>query len=383
MKINLRNTLICTVGTSLFESNLKRLDENYPNRPENWKELKKNFDKQKWSDLAKELLKLSPDNRVCGAEINTIEESRKKKWLNLSNLIFLVSDTDAGKNTGAVLKKYFEGRKDLSIQMVDFCVIENLQDAEPKKFKTYGLRNLIRTVGDLIQKYGNDSMAIDATGGYKAQIAVAVLIGQALDIPVYYKHERFSEIIDFPPLPISLDYDILGKNSDILTDFERGEVLTASEIRNFDEKMRVFLNEIEIDGQICYELNAIGQLYLTAFRLRFPKILTIKALSDNQRKEPTFGNDHHYPIGFKNFVINLWESVKWIKTCNSLNYNKQKSIKNIGFYIKTDEKSKKEILIGNYIDKDNFGARFEIVLGGKEKEMLNWAADFLNQKYRY
>jgi len=37
-------------------------------------------------------------------------------------------------------------------------------------------------------------VAINATGGYKAQIATTALIGIALDIAVYYKHERFNEM---------------------------------------------------------------------------------------------------------------------------------------------------------------------------------------------
>ncbi|HAI75194.1 MAG TPA: CRISPR-associated protein [Microscillaceae bacterium] len=375
----MRNTLICTVGTSLFESNLKRLSESSPECPENWEAIKAQFDNSNWNELAKELLKVNPSNRTCGAEINTIEEAKKKKWLELNNIILLVSDTEAGKNTGYVLKKYFEGRDDLNLQQVEFKVIDQLQDAVPKDFKIHGLRNLVRFVGDFIQRFGNENIAIDATGGYKAQIAIAVLIGQALDIPVYYKHERFSEIIDFPPLPISLDYDILGRNSDILTDFERGKLYAKSELDNFDEKLRVFLTEIEIDNEPIFELNAIGQLYLTSFRLRYPKVVNLKSLSDSERKEPTFRDDH-YPIGFKDFVEKVWRENKWIKTSWSLSYHGQQSIKGIGFTVKPDEN--KNILIGTYQDKNNFGARFQVILADESSESLNWAADQLNQKYR-
>ena len=206
-----------------------------------------------------------------------------------------------------------------------------------------------------------------------------MLIGQALDIPVYYKHERFSEIIDFPPLPISLDYDILGRNSDILTDFERGKSYAKSELDNFDEKLRVFLTEIEIDNEPVFELNAIGQLYLTSFRLRYPKVVKVKALGDSERKEPTFRDDH-YPIGFKDFVEKVWKENKWIKTCWSLSYHGQQSIKGIGFTVKPDEN--KNIIVGTYQDKNNFGARFQVVLADESSESLNWAADQLNQKYR-
>ncbi|GAB4330549.1 MAG: hypothetical protein OHK0038_04890 [Flammeovirgaceae bacterium] len=377
----MRDTLICTVGTSLFESNLKRLSESSPECPENWQAIKTHFDNSNWNELAKELLKVNPNNRTCGAEINTIEEAKKKKWLELNNLILLVSDTEAGKNTGYVLKKYFESRDDLKLQEVEFKVIEQLQDVEPKNFKIHGLRNLVRVIGDFIQRFGNETVAIDATGGYKAQIAVAVLIGQALDIPVYYKHERFSEIIDFPPLPISLDYDILGRNSDILTDFERGKSYAKSELDNFDEKLSVFLTKIiEIDNEPVFELNAIGQLYLTSFRLRYPKVVNLRPLNDNERKLPTFGNDHHYPDGFKTFVEKIWKENRWIETCWSLPYNGQQGIKGIGFSVKPH--NSKNILVGTYEDGKNFGARFQVILSDESIESLNWAADQLNQKYR-
>ena len=377
----MRNTLICTVGTSLFEGNLKRLSGDSPGRPENWKEIKAQYDKSNWIELSKLLLKVNPENRTCGAEINTIEESRKKKWLDLKRLIFLVSDTEPGRNTGKVLKSYFKGRKDLGLEEVEYREIEKLQDSKPVAFKTHGLRNLVREIGNIVQQHGKDQVAIDATGGYKAQIAIAVLVGQALDIPVYYKHERFSEIIDFPPLPISLDYDILGRNSDILTDFERGDVYTRDELRELDEKLRVFLTEVTIDNDIFYELNPIGQLYLTSFRLRYPSAPSLRTLTEEERKEPTYGNDHHLPKGFKEFTQNIWEENRWIKTIRSLDYQGQSSIKKgTGFTVKTGE-NEKNMLVGTF-KKDDFGARFQVVLHDESNENLNWATDILNQKYK-
>ena len=41
-------------------------------------------------------------------------------------------------------------------------------------------------------------------------------MGQALDIPVYYKHERFDAIIGFPPMPVALDFSIWQRASGML-----------------------------------------------------------------------------------------------------------------------------------------------------------------------
>lgn len=374
----MRNTLLATVGTSLFESNLKHLSETTPNKPENWAELKDAYQNKNWSRLTSELLKIHPTARTCGAEINTVEEIRKKSWLSLENLIFLVSDTPNGKATGQVLRDYFKQRKELGLRTVDYAVIDELQDERPQDFKVHGLRNLVRQIGKYVQRFGgNKYITIDATGGYKAQIAIAVLMGQALDIPVFYKHERFPEIIDFPPLPLSFDYDILAQNADLLTDFERGKAFSSSELGSINEKLRSLLIEVVEGNESLYELSPIGQIYLTGFRYRNPKPISLTPAAN--RKAPTFGNDHHYPDGFKDFVEKVWKENNWIVTANSLPYGRQQSIKGIGFFIREEDSFK---LVGTYQDKNNFGAVFQLRLTDESLKALTWAADYLNQTYK-
>lgn len=303
---------------------------------------------------------------------------RKKNWLSLENIIFLVSDTDDGINTGKVLTEYFKLRSDIKAKNVEYSIVNELQDKRPKDFKIHGLRNLVRKIGKYIQRFGGISyVAIDATGGYKAQIAIAVVIGQALNIPVYYKHEFFSELIDFPPLPVTLDYEILANNADILTDFERGKSFSDTEMGKLDETLRVLLTEIEVNGESLYELSPIGQIYLTGFRLRNPKPIRLEAAED--RKSPSFGDDHHYPNDFKEFCHKLWNENKWIKFLHTESYHGQKAIKGIGFKVKKEENEYR--LIGTFKEKD-FGARFRLRLTDESLTALTWAADKLNQKYR-
>lgn len=224
----------------------------------------------------------------------------------MANYLF-VSDTEAGKHTGEVLTAYFESCKDkLGLQNVKYCCIKNLQDKCPRDFRTLGLRNLVREVGKVVQSVGDPSLvAIDATGGYKAQIAVAALIGVALDIDVYYRHDKFGEIISFPPLPVTLDYGLIGRHGRLLHAFENGEILAEDEIGSIDEELQVLLDQEEIDGKTYWALSPIGEIILTGFRLRYPRPVNLPDASKEERKEPTFP-DHHYPKGFKDYVKNIW-----------------------------------------------------------------------------
>jgi len=374
-----RHTLISTVGTSLLESNLRRLAEKDFPKPDNWEELYGAFQKENWKAVASKLLELSPGDRVCGAEINTVEEIFKKGMNYIRSIFFLISDTPRGRQTGEVLRHYFLSRKDLKLDTVECHVIEKLQDENPKVFKTHGLRNLVRTIGALVQRTGGPEFVnIDATGGYKAQIALAVIMGQSLGIPVFYKHERFNTIIDFPPLPVAFDYSVLGENAHALSLFEKGEVLSSSDLGTIDEKLKVFLYEAEEKEETLYELSPLGQIYLTGYRLRYPTQVRLVPSPASEKKEPSFRDDH-FPDGFKDFVFKVWKETPWITNAHSLPYDKQKSIKGNGFYVR--EVNEDRALVGTYRDKNLFGARFRLHLTDSSPDALTWAAEYLNREY--
>jgi len=375
------NTLICTVGTSVM-GNLTRLSNDSGQNYHNKDLLIRFFGERNPFFLAKEMLKIDPSDPLCGAEINTVEELVKREKIDLQRLFLLVSDTEEGDFVGKLLVSYFCNRTDLELNKnsCEFKSVQSLQDKDPKMFKMQGLRNLVREIGYYIQRAGDIKyVAIDATGGYKAQIAIAVLIGQALSIPVFYKHERFNEIIDFPPLPICLDFDIIGYYSDILDELENSNIININDLDPFDDKLLVFLNVEEIDQQKYLELNHLGQLYLTTFRLKYPLSVKLLSAPDEKREKPSFRDDH-YPKGFKEFVEKVWKENEWITTCSSLSYEKQKSIREIGFKVIEDKGEKK--LIGTFIDSNSFGARFRVFLASEDTVAINLAADNLNQKYR-
>lgn len=234
-----RSVLICTVGVSLLSKLTGASDD----------AVRRALEAGEWRRIGAFLADRYPrDDRILGAEINSLAELVKKREIALTTIWFMMSDTDDARKMQGVLEGYFEEASWTGVRDVRFVTVEGLQDTRPDQFRSRGLRNLVREMAKIVRMYGPETVAIDATGGYKAQIALAVVFGQAMDIPVYYKHERFKYIIDLPPLPITLDYEILGKSGWLLQRLEDNKALTDDEIGEVDDKVKVLLQDVRVEG---------------------------------------------------------------------------------------------------------------------------------------
>ena len=107
--------------------------------------------------IREELAKLNPNSRCCGAEINTLCRLRSHSDLALRKVVFFVSDTEDGRDTGEVLSQYLSARRDLDLEGAAPVVVEQLQDARPRDFRNHGLRNLVRRMGEQILQGGGRS----------------------------------------------------------------------------------------------------------------------------------------------------------------------------------------------------------------------------------
>ena len=182
-------------------------------------------------------------------------------------LFFLHSATPDGRAIAEVLARYYRARGHEPVEAVE---IADLQDDDPKRFCTRGLRNLARIVCRVVQERSAAACAVNATGGYKAQIAIAVLLGQSLGVPVFYKHERFSVIVAFPPMPVALDFDLWQCASGLLYRLAAQDVLPAEEYaEEWEEKFETLVEREEIDGRPYLTLSPTGQIFHDTFRQRF------------------------------------------------------------------------------------------------------------------
>mgnify|MGYP000933249546 CR=1 FL=1 len=250
------DTLICTVGTSLL-TNLSRGTQS---------PLKEFADKRDVNGTVNELV-LKPDAHRCCAELNSIASIVKHQYLRVyERCVFLVSDSDEGRFIGAVLKDYIGSEKSpFHFQEVEFLVIKDLCDTDINRFRDRGLKNLVKLISKEVRCRGKDRILINATGGYKAQISFAGMIGQALGVTVAYMHEKFSDIIILPPLLLNLDMNFYLLYAEEFFALNRGTSIPKEHYLERDSRFESLIESLSNKGEIFNTLSVSGQLFYEKF----------------------------------------------------------------------------------------------------------------------
>ena len=319
------HTLLCTIGTSLLYPNLSNLIKEKQTDPIR-ADLAQAYSEKNWSEVATHLHKIDATDRLCGAEINSVTDLLAQQVVERGSLHLFYSETDDGEAIAQILQSYFtQDRWHVKIH----CV-EGLRDDDPNLFRTQGLRNLAKLFGERVRESRQNFIpcAINATGGYKAQIAIAVLMGQALDIPVYYKHERFDAIIPFPPMPVALDFSLWQRASGMFMVLSRSNACEPWEdfSDDWDERFEPLINRVKIGGEDYLELSATGQIFHETFRSRFQVLKETslpRAANSREKEQPKLGN-HAYnqardPI--LHFLQKLTEEITYVCYCHSIYWN--------------------------------------------------------------
>lgn len=317
----MRNTLICTVGTSLL-GNISRANN----------ELTEAFNQQNLQKLALLLLEVNNLELLCGAEINSITRICDQNLLTQhQRLLFLVSDTESGETLGKILKNYYQNsRNPIQFAQVEYRSLTGLRDDNVKAFQNQGLKNLVKEISQAAKKYSPETIAINATGGYKAQISFAGMIGQALGIPVYYLFEKFSEIIQLPPQPIALDLTIWLNYYPIFEKLETEDVIYKSELEmdiTADNRLSGLIDQEPEKDDYLISLSAMGLLFSERCRFEFAKqektLLSLIPQDDTlpEKKKIKLSDDHHGNDTLLTFSKKLCQSPYVVEIVNSLPFN--------------------------------------------------------------
>ncbi|HAY23159.1 MAG TPA: CRISPR-associated protein [Desulfobacterales bacterium] len=336
-----RDVLICTVGTSLL---------GHLNNPDN-PELKAACEVKNTKGLSLILLKESPEARSLGAEINSITSILSRGRLHgRRRLVFLVSDTPDGDFIGLVLRHYYEHSKNPHrFDAVEIHTLEGLTDADAGRFRTVGLRNLVRAIAREVKKESSERLVINATGGYKAQISFAGMIGQALEIPVCYMFERFSEVIELPPQPISLDVSFWLEHVGIFFALNHNEL--EENPASVDEKFSSLVDEIQVDGHTLIGLSAVGQLFHETYQHWFDvqrQMLLPPATDTPEEKKAIIYEDKNNGrhSGLESYLKKV-RQVPYVTRINTFYFNPDLPLKN---YFRLPAKGGLDSVEGGYSD---------------------------------
>jgi len=235
-------TILATVGTSLLtnaEHNLK---------------VKQLTDQQLASYLR------HTDAAKASAETSSLSRLLQEH----DRVVFLCSQTDQGEQCAGALARHYEnaGYETHVIEVPDLAYKES-------RFRERGLRSLVATLIDQIrrEKAQQRPVLINATGGFKAEIAYAALVGLLFDVPVYYIHEAFRDIIEMPPTPISWDYSLLADYEEFF-EWINADLRPTAEV---DVRLRGLPNDIRLlltEEEGFTLLSPAGEAFYEAYRDR-------------------------------------------------------------------------------------------------------------------
>lgn len=230
-------TIITTVGTSLL-GNAERAG--------------------KKDDLQTYLRFTEPEK--ASAETNSLSRLLQED----DRIVFLHSQTEEGKRAAEALATFYKNNGYLA----ELREVADLQYRE-SRFKMRGLRSLVATLVEVILKErdAGREVLINATGGFKAEIAYATLVGLLFDVPVYYIHEAFKEIIELPPTPISWDFSLIDTYADFF-DWISADMRLTTEVdlrlRSLPDEIRLLL----VEEEEYTMLSPTGEAFYEAYRAR-------------------------------------------------------------------------------------------------------------------
>lgn len=222
----------------------------------------------------------------ASAESNSLSRLLEKG----DEVVLIHSHTSEGETCAKVLLSYLNG---IGFE-AQIHVVPQLQ-YDQDVFARLGLRNLVQTLAREIRKarHKDSEVIINATGGFKAEIAYATAVGLLFKIPVCYIHDRFEDIVTLPATPIGWDPTLISENEEFF-DWIEEEPRTRREVQSrlhqLPQSVQMLLED-DNDGNTY--LSAMGEAYREAFRLRLeetaetPLYFSKRAMRDWKKLEPS------------------------------------------------------------------------------------------------
>lgn len=284
-------TIITTVGTSLIGN----YGRHYPDIEEPSDENYKNY-----------LRKVS--EAEAAAETNSIGRVPNLSYKN-DQFVFIHTKTKEGVRCANLLSWYYKEHKKVADNRIDVVKINLTHDEI--QFETQGLRSLVTGLIELIEdaKRKGNEIVINATGGFKAEIAYTTMVGMIYQVPVYYIYIDFENLVTFPAMPIDWNIDLIFSYSNFF-EWIDSEPRKSAEVKNRlkgltdqdREQIRVFLTPPDSEDYVF--LSPAGDAFYRRYRFQLEQIertVDFPNESDKQVDEKIALSKHTFPKGTEQF----------------------------------------------------------------------------------
>ena len=323
--------VVTPVGTSLFTngSTLNRIAEGFDRikdkSEDQWgscRDVKDN------SPLRRSSEQFIRDQKIsASAEL----QSTAKIQNELNNDIIvqlLASDTIASRLAAEILSGNVAGGclgRNICVNFdAGSDIISGLQVKNRQKFLREGMNALICRIEQINSTLtgGDQSLAINITGGYGATLPYLTIYAQLKSIPLYYNFEESNELIEIPPAPLSINWDAIGPHFEVLQKIEDAQAINNwTQFKNKQEHKEA-INElgsfilVDQTDDSAY-VSPLGEVFWDECLKRkhhvsFPDPVTI-APDEIEEVKTKIGNgisgvSHHRPSGWENCVNSLCEN---------------------------------------------------------------------------
>jgi putative CRISPR-associated protein (TIGR02619 family) len=279
-------TVLTTTGTSLLGNAARVL--NKPNKPA--KALTDN-------DLI-HFLKTEGPATAC-AETNSLS----KIATPADEIVLLYTNTVDGERCVKEIHRYLKSSAWSNVRLQKLLLEQN-----EAQFERSGLRALANILIEEINQAQRKQheVIINATGGFKAEIAYTTMVGMVFQVPVKYIYQDFEKPITFPALPIAWNIDLMLEY-DWFFDWIDAECRKQTEVdqrlNHIDESDRERIRQLLLPPDVDEEvfLSPAGEILWKRFRSQREMVVEDPLRSTIPEKERISSSlkevKHHYPKG--------------------------------------------------------------------------------------
>lgn len=285
------SVIITTTGTSLLTNTARSL--------------KKNNREVTDSELERYLEEVGPER--ASAETNSLPKIADPH----DSVVMLYTDTVEGERCAKQVSNYLKKQGWAEVRLRKLHLEQN-----EVQFERKGLRNLVDVLIDEInqaQRRGNE-VIINATGGFKAEIAYTTMVGMIFQVPVKYIYQDFRRPITFPILPITWSLDLLIEYDHFfewLDEEPRHNAEVKRRLQGIDQSDRRRIQQLisPPDEEDYVYLSPAGDILWR--RLKQVREIAIEEPPPSQRSpseklsSSIQEKKHHYPEGTKEFAEKL------------------------------------------------------------------------------